>query len=118
MRRWVVAAMVLASLLIPGTASGARQGCRLVSPDEGAVLHKGSSYRFEAVGCSPNVRGHLAQTVLVEVAMSRDAAADDDGDWSVDHVVNDYSLNMETLVWVRFEDGTRSTSVKVSIADR
>lgn len=50
--------------------------------------------------------------------MSRDAATDDHGDWSPDYVVNDYSLNMETLVWVRFEDGTRSTSVKVRIADR
>ncbi|RSM60630.1 hypothetical protein DL991_20170 [Amycolatopsis sp. WAC 01375] len=118
MRRWVVAAMVLASLLIPGTAAGAQQGCRLVSPEEGAVLHKGSSYRFEAVGCSRDVRGHLSQMVLVEVAMSRDAASDEHGDWSVDHVVNDYSLSMETLVWVRFEDGTRSTSVKVRIADR
>ncbi|MFI9454415.1 hypothetical protein [Amycolatopsis sp. NPDC052450] len=56
--------------------------------------------------------------VLVEVAMSRDAVSDEHGDWSVDHVVNDYSLSMETLVWVRFEDGTRSTSVKVRIADR
>lgn len=118
MRRWVVAAMVLASLLVPGTASGAQQGCRLISPDEGAVLHKGDSYRFEAVGCSPGVRGHVAHTVLVEVAMSRDVVTDDNGDWSVDHVVNDYSLSMETLVWVRFEDGTRSTSVKVRIADR
>ncbi|WP_410604221.1 hypothetical protein [Amycolatopsis sp. lyj-90] len=118
MRRWVVAAMVLASLLIPGTASGAEQGCRLVSPDEGAVLHKGGSYRFEAVGCSPNARGHLANVVLVEVNMSRDVQSDEYGDWSLDHVVNDYSLSMETLVWVRFEDGTRSTSVKVHIADR
>ncbi|MFI6304104.1 hypothetical protein ACIBCH_19710 [Amycolatopsis thailandensis] len=118
MRRWVVAAMVLASLLIPGTASGAQQGCRLVSPEEGAVLPKGGSHRFEAVGCSPNVRGHLSQMVLVEVAMSRDAATDDNGDWSLDYVVNDYSMNLETLVWVRFEDGTRSTSVKVYIADR
>ncbi|WP_181777281.1 hypothetical protein [Amycolatopsis pittospori] len=118
MRRWVVAAMVLASLLIPGTASGAEQGCRLVAPEEGAVLHKGDSYRFEAVGCSPDARGHLANVVLVEVNMSRDVRSDENGDWSLDYVVNDYSMNMETLVWVRFEDGTRSTSVKVYIADR
>ncbi|ANN19594.1 hypothetical protein SD37_30930 [Amycolatopsis orientalis] len=118
MRRWVVAAMVLASLLIPGTASGAEQGCRLVSPEEGAVLPKGGSFRFEAVGCSPKARGHLANVVLVEMAMSRDVRADENGDWSLDYVVNDYSLSMETLVWVRFEDGTRSTSVKVRIADR
>lgn len=118
MRRWVVAAMVLASLLAPGTASGTEQGCRLVSPEEGAVLHKGGSYRFEAVGCAPDVRGHLANVVLVEVNMSRDVRSDKYGDWSLDHVVNDYSISMETLVWVRFEDGTRSTSVKVRIADR
>ncbi len=118
MRRWVVAAMVLASLLIPGTASGAQQGCTLIGPEEGAVLHKGSSYRFEAINCSPNVKGHLANMVLVEVSMSRDSVSDDYGDWTLDYVVNDYSLSMETLVWVRFADGTRSTSVKVHIADR
>ncbi len=50
--------------------------------------------------------------------MSRDAGSDEYGDWSLDYVVNDYSLSMETLVWVRFEDGTRLTSVKVHIADR
>ncbi|MFI0802715.1 hypothetical protein SAMN04489729_2794 [Amycolatopsis lurida] len=66
MRRWVVAAM--------------EQGCRLISPEEGAVPHKGDSYRFEAVGCSPNVRGRLSHTVLVEVAMSRDVGTDEQGD--------------------------------------
>ncbi|WP_409496254.1 hypothetical protein [Amycolatopsis sp. cmx-11-12] len=99
MSKAAVAAMVLASLLVPGTASGAEQGCGLVSPEEGAVLHKGGSYRFE-------------------VNMSRDFRSDEDGDWSLDYVVNDYSISMETLVWVRFEDGTRSTSVKVRIVDR
>lgn len=86
--------MVPASLLVPGTASGAEQGCRLVSPE---------------------VRGGAAQGRLVP---SRDVRSDEYGDWSLDHVVDDYSISMETLVWVRFEDGTRSTSVKVRIVDR
>lgn len=119
MRRFVVAAvMVLAgSALVPGVASAAG-GCRLVSPADGAVLYKGDAYPVVAAGCAPSVKGHLASQVIVEVPLSGEVAVDSDGGWKTTYVVDDYALSVSTVLWVRFDDGSRTNSVRYSIAAR
>jgi hypothetical protein len=119
MRRFVVAAvMVLAgSALVAGSASAA-DGCRLVSPADGAVLYKGNTYPVVAQGCAPAAKGHLASQLVVEVPVSGDKAVDSAGDWTTTYVVDDFTLNVNTVMWVRFADGSRTNSIRYSIAAR
>jgi hypothetical protein len=115
MRRLLATALVLASLLVPGVATAA-QPCTLVSPAEGAVLVAGGVYRFEATGCKPGVTGHLATQMVVESAMSVDLVTAEDGRWSQDYVVSDYTMGLRMSVWVRFADGSRTNSAHVVLA--
>ncbi|MFD8499823.1 hypothetical protein [Amycolatopsis sp. NPDC059657] len=117
MRRMLVAAAVLASMLMPGVASAAPI-CTLAKPTANGVLYKGEVYEFRATGCPARVKAHLAWRLVVDMPLSKDIESNGRGEWYMQYRVDDFSLSMSSAVWVTFDNGVRTNSIDVSIAAR